>query len=482
MVEGRRGPWFVVSTIGLFALSCVLVSPDAARGQPAAPAQSRALDDLKEQLADLERATAAQIAAIRQQIAALESQRSPTSIAPAAAASAAVSVSQPETFSRDRESVARVDNVPIDPALQGFVAIPGTPARVKIDGYAKLDTIVDTKPAGNPDRFVPSTIPVGLSEAQQTPSTNLHVRQTRLNLDFRSPTELGVDFRTFAEVDFFGVSGPVDPRMRHFFGQLANFLVGQTWTTFTDVDAFPDTLDDQGSGMAIKLRQPQFRYTQRLRSGQSLAFAIERPLTETRQLSPTGAAYSPAPDVIVRYRVDANGGHLQVGSLFRALGYRVLDDKSTKLGVGANLTGAWKISDGDALMGYAAFGVGIARYIENLAGTNSDLDLNDEGTDVVPLPAYGGYVAFRHAWPKRLRSTGVLGYTRVNPTSMQPATSFLDSYYVLGNLLWNPVGSLDLGIEYLFGTHDIKNGEGAHASRVQFAAKYDFFRKRPLTP
>jgi hypothetical protein len=484
MFDRRRGWWSAVATIAFLTLSGVLAAPDVARAQPAAAVQGRTLDDLKHRLADFERVTAAQIAEIRQQIAALESKTPVPSTTPAQAESSAPPAppDQQETFSRDRESVARVNNVPIDPALQGFVSIPGTPARVKIDGYAKLDAIVDMKPAGNPDRFIPSTIPVGLSDAQQTPSTNLHVRQTRINLDFRSPTELGVDFRTFAEIDFFGASGGVDPRMRHFYGQLSNFLVGQTWTTFTDVDAFPDTLDDDGSGVAVKLRQPQFRYTQPLKRGQSLAFAVERPLTESRALSATEGPYNPAPDVIVRYRLDRTRGHLQASSLFRSLGYRVFEDRRTKTGVGASLGGAWKVSDGDTVMGYAAFGVGIARYIENLVGTNSDLDLNDAGTDIEALPAYGGYLAYAHAWPKRLRSTGVFSYSKVNPSAMQPATAFLDSYYVLGNLLWNPVGSLSLGAEYIFGTHDIREGEGAHASRVQFSAKYDFFRKRPLTP
>jgi hypothetical protein len=146
------------------------------------------------------------------------------------------------------------------------------------------------------------------------------------------------------------------------------------------------------------------------------------------------------------------------------------------------VAGAWTLSNTDTAMGYTAFGRGIARYVENLGGTNSDLDLNNAGTDLAALPAFGGYAGYRHMWPNRLRSTGVFGYTHVDPTSPQPATAFLNSYYWLGNLLWNPAGSLDLGIEYLFGTHDIKDGEGAHVSRIQFSAKYDFYRKRPLTP
>jgi hypothetical protein len=107
---------------------------------------------------------------------------------------------------------------------------------------------------------------------------------------------------------------------------------------------------------------------------------------------------------------------------------------------------------------------------------------NDAGTDIAALPAFGAYAAYTHVWPKRFRSTGVFGYTRVSPSDPQPATAFFDSYYGLANLLWNPEGSLDLGVEYLHGTHDIKDGEGAQVSRLQFSAKDDFFRKRPVKP
>jgi hypothetical protein len=166
----------------------------------------------------------------------------------------------------------------------------------------------------------------------------------------------------------------------------------------------------------------------------------------------------------------------------RALGYRVSERRTTTLGLGGNLAGLVKVESGDALAGSAVFGKGIARYVENLVGTNSDLDLDDSGTDVAALPAFGGYVSYLHRWPRRFRSTGVFGYTNVDTSDAQPGSSFLDSYYVLGNLLWNPVGSLDVGVEYMFGTHKVSSGDEAHASRVQISAKYDFFRKRPLTP
>jgi hypothetical protein len=462
-------------------IGVLLALPCGESAQASDQSSAARIETLKQQLEELERKMTVEIAAVRQQIAVLEAQGQP---APAltAPAPSTQAPSAGETFARDAETVARVDNRPFDPALQGFLAIPGTPARVKVDGYAKLDAIVDTKPAGNTDRFVPSTIPVGLSDAQQTASSTMHVRQTRINVDFRSPTELGSDFRTFAEVDFFGPNGPVDPRMRHFYGQLANVLIGQTWTTFTDVDAVPDTLDDGAPVGVSKLRQAQVRYTKTLRHGQSLAFAAERPITEARAINDSAGAYSPTPDFVVRYRLDASRGHLQAGSVWRSLGYHGSARNTTRLGAGFNIAGAWKAVNTDMVIGSVTFGRGIARYIDTLSGTNSDLDLDDRGMDVAALPAVAVYGAYTHFWPNRFRSTGTIGYGRVDTTDAQPASAFVDSYYFAGNLLWNAVGSLNVGVEYLFGTHSVRSGDDAHASRVQFAAKYDFFRKRPLIP
>jgi hypothetical protein len=483
-------------TVGLGAASFRSVGPVvcAVVGLVAVPRTSTAQDpqpsqtiiELQQRLDEIERTMKTQVATLRQQIADLEAKQpiAQTQGATGAAAPppAGSGSAQEATFARDRESVARVNNQPLDPALQGFVPIPGTPARLKVDGYAKLDTIVDASPAGNTDQFFPSSIPVGLTDAQRVASTTLHVRQTRLNLDFRSPADFGGDFRTYAEIDFFGTSGSLDPRMRHFYGQVMNLLIGQTWTTFTDVDAFPDTLDFSGPAGISLLRQAQVRYTQPLRGRQSLAFAIERPLTQAPQTPDGGAAYSPAPDVIVRYRLERDRSHLQVGTLVRALGYRVAARNKTTAGVGFNASGAWKATDQDLVIGYVAYGAGIARYIDNLAAMGADLDRNETNTGVTALSALGTYTALTHQWPRRFRTTGVLGYSSIDNTAAQAATAFRNSYYVATNLLWNPAGSLNVGVEYLFGTHRLKDGADAHASRVQFAAKYDLFRKRALEP
>src|SRR5687768_12055707 len=138
-------------------------APQVSAAQDAQPAA--AITELRQRLDEIERTMQAQVAALRQQIADLEGV--PPAAPPAGPSPAASGAAQETTFARDRESVARVNNQPLDPALQGFLAIPGTPARLKFDGYAKLDTIIDAKPAGNTDTFVPSSIPIGLTDAQR---------------------------------------------------------------------------------------------------------------------------------------------------------------------------------------------------------------------------------------------------------------------------------------------------------------------------
>ena len=82
-------------------------------------------------------------------------------------------------------------------------------------------------------------------------------------------------------------------------------------------------------------------------------------------------------------------------------------------------------------------GRGAARYVDNISGLNADLDLNDQGTDVEPLPVFGTYLGYTHRWPRRLRSTAVFGYSGIENTAAQAATAYADGYYLSGNLVWS---------------------------------------------
>jgi hypothetical protein len=60
---------------------------------------------------------------------------------------------------------------------------------------------------------------------------------------------------------------------------------------------------------------------------------------------------------------------------------------------------------------------------------------------------------------------------------MQPWTVFSKGYYAIGNLVWNAIGNLDLGVDFLHGWQVLKNNALGNANRIQFSSKYDLCRK-----
>ena len=67
-----------------------------------------------------------------------------------------------------------------------------------------------------------------------------------------------VVLRIYSEYDFYddSTSNSMKFRVRHFYGQAWNFLIGQTYTAFMDIDAFPDVIDYQGPNGIVNKRQP----------------------------------------------------------------------------------------------------------------------------------------------------------------------------------------------------------------------------------
>src|SRR5215471_18772418 len=88
-----------------------------------------------------------------------------------------------ELFSQDRTAAPRIDNVPLDPDMQGFFRVGDSPTLMRFGGYAKLDVIHDFKIPGDPDVFITSAFPLGPVPAAN--STNVQARQSRFNSEIR---------------------------------------------------------------------------------------------------------------------------------------------------------------------------------------------------------------------------------------------------------------------------------------------------------
>jgi DcaP outer membrane protein len=387
------------------------------------------------------------------------------------------------TFSEDPFAAARLNNVPLDPKYRGFFFLPGTRTMMKIGGYAKSDFIYDLKPAGNTDEFIPATIPIPAPAGVN--NATVSIRPTRLTLDFVIPASKVGDVRFYFEGDLFGTNATT-PRLRHAYGQANNFLIGQTFTNFMDGDAFPDTLDFEGPNSMVNIRNPQFRYGFGLGEGRSFYVSVEKPSSDVSFTTPNFSSEpsAPSPDGALRFRQEFPAGHFQVSSLFRSVEVSVGTGTNTKtdsvFGWGINVVGAVKTFGKDNLIAEGTYGRGIARYIQDTSGLGIDAAvISVDDPHLRATPEVGVFGAYQHYWTKLVRSSVVYGFAQVENTDFEPGSTYHKSDYSAANLIWNPIGSFNVGAEFLYGWQVLKNGQSGNAPRVQFSAKYNFVNLGP---
>lgn len=382
-----------------------------------------------------------------------------------------------QTNSQDAVAAPRYDNAPLDPKYPGYFRLPGTKTFMKIGGYAKSDLTFDPRPAGDQERFIPSSIPIP-APANVNNST-ISVRPSRINVDFLVPTETARTLRFFLEVDFFG-SSSTTPRLRHAYAQGKNLLIGQTFSNFMDIDASPDTLDFQGPNSQVFIRNPMMRYTFRLGKTTTTSISIEKPSSDVSFKTPdfNSSPNSPSPDGTVQFRHDMDFGHVQLAALFRDISAFLPDGRSDSVfGWGFNLSGLFKVFGKDNLTYQGAYGNGIARYINDSSGLGIDaavISAQDPRLEAVPM--FGTYGGYQHFWFPKLRSSVVYGFLQSENTPAQTPSTFHRSEYGATNLIWSPIPQLSFGTEFLYGWRVNKNNSTGNAPRIQISAKYNFMQ------
>jgi hypothetical protein len=281
--------------------------------------------------------------------------------------------------------------------------------------------------------------------------------------------------RTFIESDFAGSGNTM--RLRHAFLQTDRFVIGQTWSTFSDPEAEPIGIDFEGLNAISQFRQPEVRWTPKMQSRYKLAVALENPSPEL-----TGAqGISLTPDLIVRVRWEPNpklellghAAHVQASVLVRQLRGEVTNQPETTLstaGIGGNISGVlvprW---DTDDRIKFAAYGgSGIGRYISDLSAVGGqDAVFDPVQVSLRALPVSSGYVAYERAWSRVFTTAATYGVVMVHNLDIQPDDAMRRTQRTSVNLTWNPIPVADIVLEFLAGTRVNKNGQRAFSSQIQ---------------
>ena len=267
-----------VTTV-LFLLVIWTVPSRAAAQAGVTPAEQRVprdqiqsmVDELK-QLVTEQRALidgqAKRIGALEQDLASIKRQQASGSTAPPALTPPQADQTAQRQPEMPRQVVAAGE-------FPGSIGIPGTDAAIKFTGQGRMTMVQTLGPLGTDDRFVTSSIPVGDDqEAGEDARTVYSASASRFGLDLRTPFR-ATTLRTFIEGDFAGDNNTF--RLRHAFMQTSRWIVGQTWSTFSDPEAEPIGIDFEGLNAISLFRQTQIRYTYPLRPQLQLAVALENP-------------------------------------------------------------------------------------------------------------------------------------------------------------------------------------------------------------
>jgi DcaP outer membrane protein len=376
-----------------------------------------------------------------------------------------------------QEAAPRPNDLTLDPKYRGFVPIPNTPVLIKFNAKPRVDFTDDPQNTGNADRFVTAQIPVeGDFFKGGGNQFNVNSKGSQLSIDVRAPGIPG-NPRFFFQNDFFGGSGGEFPfRVRHIYGEIYNFVVGQTFSVFEDPDAWPDTVDYEGPNSAIFARRPLVRYQLPLNEKWQLNFGVEKPGAEIdTSIDSDARSVNHAPDGGFNIRwEDSKIGHVQFGTILRDIAVKgpVVGNQST-FGWGLNLAGSFNVFERDSLQAQLTYGHGLFRYF-NDDFVNNDAAFDSSG-DLTAIPAFGAMIGYTHKWTDYFRSTASYGYVNLDNQFSQGPHAYHQTHYASLNLVWQARKRLSIGFEGLYGHKEEKNGAEGDAFRFQIGLLYSLF-------
>lgn len=367
---------------------------------------------------------------------------------------------------------------------------PVSGSKFTYGGFVKFDAMQSDYSGGEratagigDDILVPSTIPVGGSDGATRFDTS--VKTSRFWFKTVTPTDMG-NVRTHFELDMLTgdgderISNSSHSRIRHAYlawdyEEDSSLLLGQTWSTFMSTAVLPEAADFIGptSGVIFN-RQSQVRWSHKLDSGDKLHLALENPSTGTIDggggIDGSNFDDNSVPDVVARYDGSFGSFSYNVAALGRQITYDTGTQDEDKFGAAFSLSGKYVFGSGDDLklqLNHGNLGRYIALQAFRDAAVESDGDLD-------LLDVTGGFIAYRHFWTPKLRSTISYAMSSVdNPGDVSDTnTEEVNNYSV--NLFYSPTKKLSFGVELFEAERELENGDNDDLRRVQFTGKYVF--------
>lgn len=396
--------------------------------------------------------------------------------------------------------------------VPGSFRVPGTELSVRLYGFAELNWVHAFGPDNSDIDYAtfPPYLPLNdTAEGERKNRDYLTARTSRFGLEAATPTRFGVlgvklegDFnnepRTGSTAQY-GSAGNLFTqqqtssygfRIRHAYGVFGGLLVGQTWSTFMDVDNYPETVDFNGPTGATFIRQPLIRYTYGTRSSGNFTVALENgssyvldssdPDTNPGFGLPIASSLSRVPDLVVRWDRGFQWGALSARAMTQELRFDDGDGREAAArGWGAAASASFKVRGTDWLAMQVTGGDGVGRYLNYIEGAVYDAVADEVRTE----RAVGVIVGYQHKPADWVRVNLVYGATRNfdgDYTDVAEATGLDSGRFGVNRSvqqlhlgpIFTPVKGVDLGVEGIWAQRKTLAGEKGEDLRLDLSVKY----------
>jgi len=377
-----------------------------------------------------------------------------------------------------QDAAPRPKGYTFDTKYRGYIPIPHTAFMIKFNPKPRVDLTFDSGNSGDNFRFVTAFIPLKGDPAHGGGEQfNANANGSQLRIDMRAPDSKG-NFRFYYQNDFFGSdTSNMRYRLQHLYGQFYGVTAGFTYGVFEDPDAWPDTVDYEGTNSTIFARRPLIHYTHSFNDTANITFGVEAPdsFIDTTG-DPDATPHKRIPDLGFNFRWEPKGrGHLQFSSIIRTVGVNSpAFGNQNKFAWGVNLGGAFNVSSRDMLQFLGVFGYGVGGMGNDTSFVNSDAAFNTNG-ELVALRYLSALFGYTHHWTPRLRSTLSYGYVNLQNAGLQTADAYHFTHYGSANVIYKILKRLSVGVEGLYGFRQVNDGRDGDIFRAQLSMMYGLF-------
>ncbi len=298
--------------------------------------------------------------------------------------------------------------------------------------------------------------------------------QTRIGFEVTRRTKRLGDIFIRIETDF--KSSTNNLRIRHAYGQSDRFLIGKTWSLFSNVSFTPATVSTDGAVGSVFLRTPQIRYTGKIKEIVGFAAAIEYSTPDLEIPDSLNVTLLQViPDFTGRFTYKVGSLSLQAAGVITTMSGR--DDEGNinySIGLGASVSGKFNISDKENLLFTFTTGRAISHFLDVFSEKLVDASYNPDSQQFTATISTAGYVSYSRDWKHNISSSVSAGIGSLQVRDYQPDNSFHWGYNLLANAFWQPVDGARLGAEFAYGQRFNKYGSRGMASRVSMLLYYDF--------